>query len=125
MRPGATARMLAPCPEAFLESTGCPRRARRRSAQEMAMRRAIVPLALALALATGVVLAEARLIVLAPIAATSVAPSDTTANVATIGRFYDAVNLAIANGQTAEIESLVDAGFVDHVVRPGWSPDRD
>jgi predicted SnoaL-like aldol condensation-catalyzing enzyme len=87
------------------------------------MRRAIVPLALILALATGAVAAETRLLLFAPIGATIDLPV-ATANAATVGRFYDAANRAIASGETDQLGRLIDADLVEHTDRPGVTAAR-
>jgi quercetin dioxygenase-like cupin family protein len=87
------------------------------------MRRAIVPLALVLALVTGAVLAELRLLLLAP-EITLDAPRAAT-NLATVRSFYDAANRLLATGDAVPLQQIVAADFVDHTQRPGVMPDRD
>ncbi len=81
------------------------------------MRRLIVPLSLALALTTGLVLGELRHAVEAP------AASATHAGV--VHRFYAAVNRALLSGDVAPLDSLLAEDFVDHAARPGQTSDRD
>lgn len=87
------------------------------------MRRAVVPLALVLALVSGVVLAEARLVLMAPIVADSADPRVHDNN-ALIRRFYAAVNEALERGDIDPVARLVDPAFVDHAPRPGATADR-
>jgi predicted ester cyclase len=87
------------------------------------MRRAVVPIAIVLALVSGVVLAEARLVVLAPIVADGTDPR-VQANDALIRRFYAAVNGALASGDVDPLSRIVDADFVDHAPRPGSTTDH-
>ena len=87
------------------------------------MRRAIVPVALVLALATGVVLAEARLIVLSPLDTEGLS-AEAGANAATVRRFYEAANRALLTGDAGPLDALLAADFVDHADRPGQSRDR-
>ena len=87
------------------------------------MRRAVVPLALVLALASGVVLAEVRLLVLAPTPSLK-SDQSTTDSAAVVHRFYAAVNAALSSGNPAPLRDAVGADFVDHAPRPGVGPDR-
>ena len=80
------------------------------------MRRLIVPLSLALALTTGLVLGELRHVVQAP------AASATNADV--VHRFYAAVNRALLSGDVAPFDSLLAEDFVDHASRFGQTGDR-
>ncbi|HEY7031366.1 MAG TPA: ester cyclase [Thermomicrobiales bacterium] len=87
------------------------------------MRRTFVPIALALALATGAVVAELRLFVIDPAGADG-ASVRTTANAATVRRFYDGINQTLSTGDSTLLTRFVAAGFVDDTVRPGVTPDR-
>jgi predicted SnoaL-like aldol condensation-catalyzing enzyme len=87
------------------------------------MRRAVVPLALVLALVSGVVLAEARLVVLAPIVDRDADPR-IHANDALIRRFYAMVDDALASGEVTSLSGIIGQDFVDHAPRPGVTPDR-
>jgi predicted ester cyclase len=86
------------------------------------VRRAIVPLALVLALLTGAVLAETRRVLGDP-AVTGIDPRSTAAASA-VRRFYDGVNRALATGEDARLEGVLAEDFVDHAPRPGTTPDR-
>jgi ketosteroid isomerase-like protein len=87
------------------------------------MRRAIVPTALVLSLVTALVLAELRLVVLDPVGVGGMSV-DASANVATVRRFYDAVNRTLLTGDAAALDAFLAADFVDHTVRPGQTSDR-
>jgi mannose-6-phosphate isomerase-like protein (cupin superfamily) len=87
------------------------------------MRRALVPLALVLALLTGAALDATRLVVLAPAVALDAEPS-AGADAAVVRRFYAAVNTALATGDSGELASLLAPEFVDDAPRPGATPDR-
>ena len=87
------------------------------------MRRAIIPIALVLALVTGLVLSELRLVALAPLG-TDGASAHAIANSATVRRFYDAVNHTIVTGNTALLDDVLAADFVEHPARPGLTGDR-
>jgi predicted ester cyclase/quercetin dioxygenase-like cupin family protein len=88
------------------------------------MRRTLVPITFALALATGAVLADLRLFfVLDPVGADG-ASLGATANVATVRRFYDGVNQALSTGDTTLLTQFVTTDFVDDTVRPGVTADR-
>jgi predicted SnoaL-like aldol condensation-catalyzing enzyme len=87
------------------------------------MRRTVVPLALVLALLSGVVLAETRLLVLAPVVDPGGDPQ-VRANEALVGRFYAAVNDALATGDDASLAAVLATDFVDHDPRPGATDDR-
>jgi predicted ester cyclase len=85
------------------------------------MRRPVVPLALVLAVATGLVLAELRL---------ALAPRNDTAeltagNVAAIRRFYDAVNVVLLTGNVDPLAAQLAPDFVEHTAVPGQTSDED
>lgn len=88
------------------------------------MRRPIMPLALVLAVATGLVLGE-----LGPAVIPPPEPAETAglfaANAATVRRFYDAVEGALRTGDTAPLDALLTADFVEHAAHPGQTSDRD
>jgi predicted ester cyclase len=86
------------------------------------MRRALIPLAIVLALATGAVLAETRQVLVAPTG--TVANARVEGATALVRRFYAAANDALATGDTAPLGSILADDFVDHAARPGTSPDR-
>jgi predicted SnoaL-like aldol condensation-catalyzing enzyme len=84
------------------------------------VRHIVVLLALLLALAGGVVIADLRLLVLVPFGD----GDDSAANAAVVRRFYAAVNTALGTGDVTPIGQLVAADFVDHAPPPGVAPDR-
>ncbi|HEY7035117.1 MAG TPA: ester cyclase [Thermomicrobiales bacterium] len=86
-------------------------------------RRAVVPLALVLALVTGVVLAEARLVVLVPTVPGDADPQGRASDTV-IRRFYATVDDALASGDVTALAGVVAADFVDHDPRPGVAADR-
>jgi predicted ester cyclase len=89
----------------------------------MGMRGAIVPLAVVLALVSGVVLAETRRVVLVPAVTLDGDPAAGT-NEGVIRRFYAAVNELLATGQEGPLDEVVDAELVEHPAPPGVTPDR-
>jgi predicted ester cyclase len=86
------------------------------------VRRTIVPLAIVLALVTGVVLAETRQVLVTPMATGAYTRSEVAA--ALVQQFYAATNDALATGDTGALEDVLAADFVDHAARPGTTPDR-
>jgi predicted ester cyclase len=88
------------------------------------MRRPLLPLALVLAVATGLVLAELGLAVIPPPVPDGTAGS-AAANAAAVHRFYDAVNRALRTGDTAPLDALLAPDFVEHAAYPGQTGDRD
>jgi hypothetical protein len=87
------------------------------------MRRAVVPLALVLALVSGVVLAEARLVVLAPIAAVGPDPQ-AHAGDTVVRRFYAAANTVLRTGDPAALDAAVALDLVEHSAEPPLPPTR-
>jgi predicted ester cyclase len=92
--------------------------------EECAMRRAIGPVAIVLALVTGIVLAETRRVAFM---SAVVRDSDPPAGINTgvIRRFYAAVNELLATGDDAAFTAAVDAELIEHPARAGVSPNRD
>jgi predicted SnoaL-like aldol condensation-catalyzing enzyme len=84
------------------------------------VRHIVVLLALLLALAGGVVIADLRLLVLVPFGD----GDDSAANAAVVRRFYAAVNAMLASGDVTPLDRLVAADFVDHTPPPGIPADR-
>jgi predicted SnoaL-like aldol condensation-catalyzing enzyme len=87
------------------------------------MRRPILPLALLLALATGIVLDETRLVALAPVGIAGPSWAGSPDGIV-VRRFYDAANAVLSDADPTQLGHLVDPDFVDHVPRPGIAPDR-
>jgi predicted SnoaL-like aldol condensation-catalyzing enzyme len=85
--------------------------------------RAFLPLAIVLALVSGVVLAETRLVLLAPNVSLG-ADARVAANAALVRRFYAAANSAITTGEVASFDGIVAADFIDHAARPLVTADR-
>jgi predicted ester cyclase len=87
------------------------------------MRHAIVPLAIVLALVSGVVLAETRRVVLVP-AVVFDADALVPFNDGVVRRFYAAVNAVLATNDGAALDGILAADMVAHSARPGVTPDR-
>src|SRR5215217_3144992 len=90
---------------------------------DLPVRRAVIPLAIVLALATGAVLQATGDLVRHPTLAMDSA-GIAAANAAAVRRFYEAVNGLIATGDSASLDGILAADFVDHAPRPGTAPDR-
>jgi predicted SnoaL-like aldol condensation-catalyzing enzyme/quercetin dioxygenase-like cupin family protein len=87
------------------------------------VRHLVVPFALLLALATGILLADAGLLDLVSLDTGTVSEA-TTANSDVVRRFYTAVNAALSTGDVAPLDHLVATNFVDHTPPPGTASDR-
>jgi predicted ester cyclase len=87
------------------------------------LRHAILPIALALALVTGIVLAETRTVILAPAVAVNPAPRQ-DASAATVRRFFAAANDLLRDGKTGPVEETVAPEFVERTPHPAATPDR-
>ncbi|MER3405904.1 MAG: hypothetical protein C4289_12710 [Chloroflexota bacterium] len=88
------------------------------------MRRLILPIMMALSLLSGLALANTWLVLRAPVVHAPDAASKDAATVATVERFYSAVNVALGSGVLAPAEALLAPAFRDHARFPGASPDR-
>jgi predicted ester cyclase len=110
------------------DDSGAARRAREQRNEAPAtgrsIRRAIIPLALVLALVTGILLAETRMVMLAPTVTVGEAPQE-DANVAVVRRFYSAVNELIRTGNDDPLDRVVAGAFVERTPPPGLTTDRE
>jgi predicted SnoaL-like aldol condensation-catalyzing enzyme len=88
------------------------------------MPRLFVPIALVLALASGIVLNETRLIALAPVEVTDTSAAASPHGIV-VRHLYDAINAVLAGGDPANVRKLVAPDFVDNVPHPGVAPDRE
>jgi hypothetical protein len=79
---------------------------------------------LILALLTGLALANTWLVLRAPAVTAPGMVRHDAATVATVERFYGAVNVALASGALAPAQALLAPAFRDHAPFPGASPDR-
>jgi predicted SnoaL-like aldol condensation-catalyzing enzyme len=86
------------------------------------MPRAILPIAVALALVTGFVVSETRQVALAPVDVEGSRLLNRSAEV--VRQFYAAANETVGTGELSPLERVVDRDFVDHGALPGVSPDR-
>jgi predicted SnoaL-like aldol condensation-catalyzing enzyme len=84
----------------------------------------VLPIAIALALATGIVLAETRLVVVTPTIPAADSPQE-NANVTAAARFYAAVNAMLRDGDAAPIDRVVADDFVGHTPAPDFSQNHD
>ncbi|GIW04334.1 MAG: hypothetical protein KatS3mg059_0954 [Thermomicrobiales bacterium] len=88
------------------------------------MRRLILPSMLILSLLSGFALANTWLVLRAPMVIAPGTARHDAATVATVERFYGAVNMALGTGALEPAQALLAPAFRDHAPFPGASPDR-
>ena len=91
-------------------------------------RQVLLILTCLLALATGVALLRAGVMVAGPNAETgALGPTGDAAgaNAALVRRFYDAVNTTVGTGDPTPLTEVVATDFADRAIRPGFAPTRD